>query len=201
LDDINSHKDWLSRHLPVIVKPSREGTSKGLSKESLCHNLTQVKTRTGWVLNTYHQPVLIEQFIKGYEFTVAIAGNNPPEVLPPVQVSIKGEPDLGEEFYTHARVESSEIKYICPAKGLSSALEKKIRKLALESYNILGCLDVGRIDIRVDYGERVYFLECNPLPNLGHLDVFPLVAKVTGRTYEELIYLIIQSGLKRYGLL
>ncbi|MDI6641039.1 MAG: D-alanine--D-alanine ligase [Elusimicrobiota bacterium] len=198
LDEI-SPKNFKLR-FPLIVKPSQEGTSKGLSKESLVRNFTQMKKRTEWLLNTYQQPVIIEEFIVGYEFTVAIIGNDPPEVLPPVQIAINGATDLGEEFYTHARVESSDIKYLCPAE-IDKTLEKKICDLALASYKVLGCRDLGRIDIRVDYNGNPYFLECNPLPNLGHMDVFPLIAKASGRTYNELICRILESGLRRYNII
>lgn len=187
-------------HFPLIVKPSQEGTSKGLSKESFVRNFTQMKKRAEWLFKTYQQPVIIEEFIVGYEFTVAIVGNDEPEVLPPVQVAIKGETDLGEEFYTHARVESTDIKYICPAE-IDKQLEKKICDLAVATYKVLGCRDLSRIDIRVDYNANPYFLECNPLPNLGSIDVFPLVAKATNRTYNELICDILNAGLKRYALI
>ncbi|MEW6040546.1 MAG: D-alanine--D-alanine ligase [Elusimicrobiota bacterium] len=197
IEDLSPKK--FNLRFPIIVKPSQEGTSKGLSKESFVCNFTQMKKRVEWVLKRYKQPVLVEEFIIGYEFTVAIVGNSPPEVLPPVQISINGETDLGENFFTHARVESPEVKYICPAE-IDRELDKKIRSHALECYKILGCRDLGRIDIRVDYNNESYFLECNPLPNLGKIDVFPLVAKTTGRTYEQLIKFILESGIKRCGL-
>jgi D-alanine-D-alanine ligase len=95
--------------------------------------------------------------------------------------------------------DSDAIEYICPAK-ISRGLENKLRGSALKAYNVLGCKDVGRFDFRVDYKNNPYFIECNPLPNLGMIDVFPLVAKATGRTYEELIRFILESALKRYNL-
>ncbi len=194
IDEISPKKFKL--RFPLIVKPSQEGTSKGLSKESFVKNFTQLKKRIEFVLETYKQPVLIEEFIVGYEFTVAVVGNNPPEVLPPVQIAINDETDLGENFYTYERVDSSEIKYICPA-DIDKSLDKKLRDLALGAYNVLGCRDLGRIDIRVNYDENPYFLECNPLPNLGKIDIFPIVAKATGKTYEELICYILEAGIKR----
>jgi D-alanine-D-alanine ligase len=189
----------LNLRFPVIVKPSQEGTSKGLSKESLARNFTQMKKRAEWVLRNYRQPVLIEEFIVGYEFTIAVVGNEPPEVLPPVQVAINGETDLGENFYTQARVESPDVKYICPPE-IDKELDKKIMNFALDCYKTLECRDFGRIDIRVDYNNEPYFLECNPLPNLGKVDVFPLVAKATGRTYEQLLAYILESAIKRNKL-
>jgi len=185
----------LTLKFPLIIKLLHEGTSKGLSKESLVQNFKQLKERVDWTMETFKQPVLIEEFITGYEFTVAVVGNDPPEILPPVQISIYGKMDVGEDFYIRSMVESSDaIKYICPAK-IDKKLEKKICDFTSKAYKILGCRDFGRFDFRVDYNNNPYFIECNPLPNLGMLDVFPLVAKATGRTYEQLICLILESAL------
>ncbi|MFH0948406.1 MAG: ATP-grasp domain-containing protein [Elusimicrobiota bacterium] len=184
---------------PVIVKPSEEGTSKGISKESVCRNFGDVKKRTKYLIEKYKQPALIEEFIAGSEFTVAVIENDPPFVLPPVQIAIKGNTNLGEDFYTHQRVKNEEIKYVCPAE-ISKELEEKLKTLVLTSYKALGMKDFGRIDIRVNEKGTPYFLECNPLPNLGLIDVFPLVAKAIGITYDQIIIRILNSALKRNNL-
>ncbi|HAX61241.1 MAG TPA: hypothetical protein DCX95_01590 [Elusimicrobia bacterium] len=185
---------------PVIVKPSEEGTSKGISPESVCRNFDEVKKITERLIYKYNQPALIEEFITGSEFTVAVIENDPPFVLPPVQIAIKGNTDLGEDFYTHQRVENDDIKYICPAE-IPHPLEEKLKNISLSSYKALGIKDFGRIDIRVDEKGTPYFLECNPLPNLGLIDVFPLVAKAIGITYDQIILRILQSALKRNNLI
>jgi len=186
---------------PVIVKPAREGTSKGISSNSVAEDIAGVKNKVKKIIEKYAQPALVEEFISGQEFTVAIIGTDQPEVLPPVQISLKGDTDLGDEFYTHTRaqLDSSEIQYICPSKA-PTALLNRIEALALDSYKALGCRDLGRIDIRVDRKGMPYFLECNPLPHLGSVDVFPLVAKAMGITYEKLICRILEHGLKRYNI-
>lgn len=198
-EEIEKNMKWIKEHLPVIVKPSHEGTSKGLSQKSLCRNFEEARERIGSVVRDYSQPALVEKFIKGYEFTVAVVGNGEPEVFPPVQVAISGKEDLGEDFYTYERVISPEIDYFCPAK-ISAKLDAQLRRMALDAYNALECRDFGRVDMRVDYEMTPYFLELNPLPNIGLEDVFPLIAQVTGRTYEEIICLVVESGLKRLGL-
>ncbi|MBI3291522.1 MAG: hypothetical protein HYZ73_01755 [Elusimicrobia bacterium] len=184
---------------PAIVKPSEEGTSKGLSPESVVRTPKQLATRVGWVLDTYRQPALVEEFIVGQEFTVAVVGNDPPEALPPVQIAIAGQTDLGEEFYTHARVESNEIEYLCPAP-ISPAVDQQLRTIALQAFQALECRDVARIDIRMDRTGTPFFLECNPLPNLGQIDVFPKIARAIGQSYDSLILRILHAACKRYGL-
>lgn len=204
INDINEVKlrlPGLQSILPVIIKPSYEGTSKGISKKSICRDIDEIKSQLEFMLAQFpNQPILVERFIKGYEFTVAVIGNNKPEVLPPVQITLQGQPDLGDEFYTHARVENNEIKYICPAK-IDSGLNEKLRRMALDSYRALECRDLGRIDFRVDYNNEPYFLECNPLPNLGRIDVFPIVAEATGRTYNRLLVEVLEHALRRYNII
>lgn len=184
---------------PAIVKPSEEGTSKGLSPESVVRTPEQLATRVAWTLQTYHQPALVEEFIIGQEFTIAVLGNDPPEALPPVQIAIAGRLDLGEEFYTHTRVESNEIEYLCPAPTTPIA-DQELRRLAVRAFQALECRDVARIDVRLDRSGRAFFLECNPLPNLGRIDVFPKIAKALGQSYDALILRILHAACQRYGL-
>lgn len=184
---------------PAIVKLRYEGTSKGLDKGSVVHNHTELENRVSWLVTTYKQPVIIEEFLKGEEFTVAVMGNEIPEILPPVQIAIFGKFKLGMDFYIHDLVENPGIDYVCPAKT-TPELEQKVIDLSRESYKVLECRDFGRIDIRTDENGNPYFLECNPLPSLSLIDIWPIVAKQVGLTYNQIINRIIDYGRKRYGL-
>lgn len=184
---------------PVIIKPAEEGTSKGIDSDSLARDFRHVKEKTQWLIERYNQPALAEEFIAGSEFTVAVIGNDPPNILPPVRVNIKGKSYLGEEFYTYARVENNDIEYVCPAK-IKKSLETKLKTMAIVSCNALGIRDVGRVDIRVSKKGVPYFLECNTLPNLSRLDIFPLAAAAAGFSYEEVILKIFNAAVKRYNL-
>lgn len=184
---------------PVIVKLRYEGTSKGLDKNALVNNFTKLKERVQWAIETYHQPVLVEEFIKGKEFTLGVIGSEKPEVLPTVQIAIYGKLDLGEEFYIHFLVESTGVEYICPAK-IPVDLDKKIQELAKKCYQVLECRDFGRIDIRTDENDSLYFLECNPLPSLALVDIWPIVARQVGLTYNQMINRILSFALNRYNL-
>ncbi len=195
--DSLTDKDHLK--FPLIVKPRFEGSSKGLSENSRVENTEELKKQAEYIINTYKQPALIEEFISGQEFTVAIVGNEPPEVLPIVQIKIDGKFKLNDKFYTFARITSNRLEYTCPAR-IDSALNKKISELALKTYNAVECRDFGRVDFRVDNDGNPYVLEINPLPSLSTEDVFPLVAKQVGFTYEQIIGRILNSALKRYSL-
>jgi len=184
---------------PLIVKPRFEGSSKGLSEKSRVQNLQDLKNQAEFIIETYKQPALVEEFITGQEFTVAIVGNDPPEVLPVVQIKIDGSLELDDKFYTFARISSDRLEYISPAP-ISQELNDKIRELALRSYNVVDCLDFGRVDFRVDKSGNPYVLEINPLPSLSTEDVFSLLAKLKGMTYEQMIGRILNIALARYGL-
>lgn len=184
---------------PLIVKPRFEGSSKGLSDNSRVENMQDLKKQLEYIINAYKQPALIEEFILGREFTVAIIGNNPPQVLPVVQIKIDGRLKLNDKFYTFARIQSDRLEYICPAR-INKDLKKKISDLALKTYEAVECRDFGRVDFRVDNEGDPYVLEINPLPSLSTEDVFMVVAKEIGISYEEVIGEILKSAFKRYNL-
>jgi len=193
LVNTNHHK------FPLIVKPRFEGSSKGLNESSRVETKEELAKQVEYIVATYKQPALIEEFISGQEFTVALVGNDPAEVLPVVQIKIDGKLKLNDKFYTFARIASDRLEYICPAK-ISQELKKKIDELALRTYKSVDCCDFGRVDFRVDSDGKPYVLEINPLPSLSTEDVFKLVAENTGITYEQMIGKILNSALKRHKL-
>ena len=184
---------------PLIVKPRYEGSSKGIDSDARINNLEDLIKRSDYIINTYKQPALVEEFIKGKEFTVAIVGNNPPEIFPPVQIKIEGQLNLGERFYTFGHISSPDLEYVCPA-SINKELEDKLKDLARRAYLAVDCRDFGRVDFRVDEQNDPYVLEVNPLPCLAAEDVFMLIPNVLGRTYPQIIGQILESAFKRYNL-
>lgn len=184
---------------PLIVKPRFEGSSKGLTENSRVENKEDLKTQVEYVINKYKQPALVEEFISGQEFTVAVVGNEPAEVMPIVQIQIDGKFKLNDRFYTFARITSDKLKYICPPR-INKDLARKISELALKTYNAVECRDFGRVDFRVDKEGNPYVLEINPLPSLSTEDVFMIVAKEIGITYAKMIGRILESAIRRHNL-
>jgi D-alanine-D-alanine ligase len=185
---------------PLIIKPRFEGSSKGLSERSRVESPDELKRQVEFIINAYKEPALVEEFIRGEEFTVALVGNDPVDILPPVQIKIDGKLKLDDMFYTFARISSDKLEYVCPAP-VSQDLDKKIRDIALKVYRAVECRDFGRVDFRVDNQGNPYVLEINPLPCLSTEDVFMTISKVIGITYEEMIGRIVKVALKRHGLL
>jgi len=201
--EVNSAQELTNtnhRKFPLIVKPRFEGSSKGLSEASRVENNEELKKQVEYIIATYKQPALIEEFICGQEFTVAIVGNDPPEVMPIVQIKIDGRLKLNDKFYTFARISSDRLEYICPAR-VNQELKKKISDLALKTFKVVECRDFGRVDFRVDNEGNPYVLEINPLPSLSTEDVFMLVAKEIGISYEAIIGRILESAIKRHNLI
>jgi len=184
---------------PLFVKPRFEGSSKGLSETSRVANMEDLKKQVEHITSTYKQPALIEEFIRGEEFTVAIIGNDPPEVMPIVQIKIDGQLNLKDKFYTFGHIKDDKLEYVCPAP-INEALKKKISEMAVKTYNAIECRDFGRVDFRVDEKGVPYVLEINPLPSLSTEDVFMLIAKNIGISYGEIIGRILKAALTRYKL-
>ena len=183
---------------PLIVKPRFEGSSKGLTEKSVVRSAQELEAQTAWVIQTYRQPALVEEFIRGNEFTVAVIGNDPPQAAPVVRIQIDGKDELGDLFYTFSRIVSG-AKYIVPAR-IETDLELKLQELAVRTYRAVDCLDFGRVDIRVDANGNPFVLEINPLPSLSTEDVFGILALHEGITYGDMIARLIKTAIQRYGL-
>ncbi len=184
---------------PLMVKPCYEGTSKGITELSRVEDYESLCRQVRLINETYRQPALVEEFIRGKELTVVVLGNESPEAMPVVQYSINNQLDLGDEFYTFDLVVAESVEYFCPAQ-ISEELTRRLQKIAVEAYNSVGCRDFGRVDFRVDKDNNPYVLEINPLPCLAKKDTFSFVAQASGKIYEEMILRVLDEGLKRLNM-
>jgi D-alanine-D-alanine ligase len=185
---------------PLIVKAACEGTSKGLTADSVVYDSAALKSQVEFITRSYKQPAIVEEFIKGTEFTVPVLGNNPPEAMPVIAVGIGQEFNLGEKFFTNAMVvDESVVGYICPA-DIPADLARKMQNLAVRAYQAVGCRDFGRVDFRVDEKGNPYVLEINPLPSLAESDSFNVFPSAIGSTYDQVINRIVRHACERYNL-
>jgi D-alanine-D-alanine ligase len=186
---------------PLLVKTRYEGTSKGLCDQSRVEDMASLKRQVAFVQQNYKQSALVEEFISGTEFTVAVLGNDQAaQAMPIVQVIIDGNVDLGDAFYTYERVCSHTVRYACPAR-ITADLTLRLQTIAKQAYLSAGCRDFGRVDFRVDRRGQPYVLEINPLPTLEKSEVFNLFPQVLGTTYEATVNAILDLALMRYGLI
>ena len=197
VDQINAITEM---SFPLFVKPRFEGSSKGLSEASRVTNADQLRRQVELIVTKYRQPALVEEFITGTEFTIAILGTEDPEVLPVVQIKIDGKLDLKDKFYTFGHIARPDaVEYIVPAL-VNPELLKRIADVSRAAYTAIECRDFGRVDVRVDEKGNPYVLEINPLPSLSTEDVFSIISKYQGISYERMIARILECAIERYGL-
>jgi D-alanine-D-alanine ligase len=210
-------------HFPLFVKPSREGTGMGISAESIVYNRDQLRKQLRQLFDRYDQPVLAERYIEGREVTVGVVGNlsspvawrlpedeDAPRIsrglhfFPPLEVDMSRYPAEESGVYTNRikTIMAQEFHYLCPAPLTEQQVEE-LNWLTAATFRITGCLDVARVDFRLDAkdGNKPYILEINPLPGLNpEYSDLAIEAQVNGWRYEELVNRILDEAIERQEL-
>lgn len=208
---------------PLFLKPSREGTGMGISAESIVYDEAQMRAQLRRLFDRYDQPVLAERFIEGREVTVGVVGNLTTPVawrlpedeaaprisrglhfLPPLEVDLTRYPEEEGGIYT-SRMKTElahEFHYLCPAPVTAAELDD-LNWYAAATFRVTGCVDVARVDFRLDAHDnnKPYILEINPLPGLNpdYSDLC-IEARADGWTYAELVNRILDEALERYEM-
>jgi D-alanine-D-alanine ligase len=188
--------DW--RDFPAFVKPLAEGTGKGCEAASLVHTQAELQEAVSRVIERHRQPALVEQYLPGREFTVGIAGNgNDARVLGVCEIVLK--PNAEANVYSlHNKERCEDLVIYAPADDNEA---RAAGTRALAAYHALQCRDAARIDFRSDAAGEPHFLEANPLAGLNpHHSDLPILAAQNGVKFVELIGMILDAGLARYGL-
>jgi len=191
----------------LFAKPCFEGSGKGVSVQSLCHNRAELVARVEALLDTYKQPVLIETWLPGLEFTVAVIGNGEEaRCLPIVGMNFDVLPAGAPPIYGYEAkwlwdtVANPLQLFQCPAQ-VPDELTRDIEAAALAAYRALECRDWCRIDVRCDGAGRPMVVELNPLPGIlpDPMDnsCFPKAARAAGMTYDELIRTVADIAWRR----
>ena len=181
---------------PLFAKPVAEGTGKGITSSSKISNKEELATVCNSLVETFKQPVLVEAFLPGREFTVGILGSGTEAVaIGVLEVVLKKNAEA--EVYSYHNKEH--FKKLVDYLLVEDALAEKAKQVALDAWQGLGCLDGGRIDLRVDEKGIPNFLEVNPLAGLHPQNSdLCILAKKAGMTYTALIGVIISSAIKRH---
>jgi len=167
--------------LPVIVKPSREGSSVGMSKVDKAGDISSALA----LAFQHDEEVLVEKWLSGPEFTVAMLGE---EILPSIRIQPAGT------FYDYeAKYLSDETQYFCPS-GLDAGREAEINALVLKAWQVLGCHGWGRIDVMQDSDGQFYLLEANTSPGMTSHSLVPMAARQAGMSFSQLVVRILDQA-------
>ena len=207
---------------PLFVKPSREGTGMGVSRESIINREEELRDQVMQILDRYNQPALVEKYIEGREVTVGVVGNlhgpvarrlpadeSAPRVqsglrfFPPMEVNLKPFEGSDVVYSNRLKVDlADQLDYLCPAP-LDDDMVDELNWLTAAVFRVTGALDVSRVDFRLDVNDHLkpYILEINPLPGLapGYSDL-AIEAAAEGVDHTFLVNMILDTALKRYGM-
>jgi D-alanine-D-alanine ligase len=196
--------------LPLFVKPLHEGSSKGITDANLCWDRNHLVKQTKFLLENYRQPVLVEEYLPGKEFTCAVLGNgDEATVLPIVGMNFESLPEGALPIYSFDakfvwdRPEKPLEIFQCPAR-ISKEVQASIERVTLDAFRVLGCRDWARIDVRLDAAGNPNVLEVNPLPGIlpdpADNSCLPKAARAAGIGYDELIQSCLKYAAMRQGV-
>ncbi len=189
---------------PAIVKPLHEGSGKGIRNTSLVRSRKELGDEVARIAKDYAEVSIVEPFLPGREFTVAVLGNSPDvQILPPVEIRFDALPSEANPLYSY------EAKWIwdvpekpleifhCPAK-IETTLLRQIEEICRRTVEVLECRDWGRIDLRLDAQGVPHVLEVNPIPGiLPHPEensCFPKAARAAGLDYVALVHRVVEHA-------
>jgi D-alanine-D-alanine ligase len=199
---VNSCEDSVDLPFPLIVKPNSEDASLGIypdsvvkDQESLCKQITRI-------LERYEKPALVEQYIEGREFNVAVLQNERLEALPVSEIDFSRMPE------SYPRICSYEAKWfqdhflydstppVCPAK-IDDALREKLQETAVAAFKALGCRDYARVDFRMAEDGRLSILEVNPNPDISRDAGYARALEAAKIDYKDFWKVLIENALRR----
>lgn len=180
---------------PLFAKPVAEGTGKGISEKSIINSEAELREVCSYLLKEYNQPVLIEEYLPGREFTVGVAGSGSSSSI------VGGMEVICKDNLPYCKDVKENYQDIVDYKIIDDDFKDECYTVALSAWKALGGVDAGRVDLRADRNGRICFIEANPLAGLNsvHSDL-PILARMNGMDFQNLISIIVKSALKRNGI-
>ena len=182
---------------PVIVKPNAEGTSKGITGASVVTDEAGIRAAARVLIDRYGQPALVEEYIRGREFTVGLLGDKRPRVLPIMEVLFVNPTEHPVYGFEEKQSDTPRVRFECPA-NVTPAEQRRIEKCVRDTFAALDCRDVARIDLRMADDGRIFVIEANPLPGLApNFSDLCVIAQHAGMDHKALIGEILAGAVKR----
>ncbi len=208
----------INLNFPMFVKPAREGTGMGIDEKAVVTNQAELHERVDWVLHTYKQPALVEEFLPGREFTVGFIGNpgspanrRHPELYDqdgyhwfPI-LEIDSHSSVSPTVYGHDAKsfdigEAGAPGYLCPA-DIPNSLHNQLIAITKQAAEVLDVNDMSRIDFRMGADDQPYLLEINTLPGLNpSISDLCIMAAAEGMAYQTLITEILYLAAERFNM-
>lgn len=186
----------LSLRFPLIVKPEHEGSSIGISPESIVDDTAALRRVVGKNVGLYKQRALVEEYISGREFTIGVLGNKNPTVLPIQEMIFRAEEGAHRKTQTYDIKERDAINTQCPA-DLTDAKRNELEAYAIKAYRAMDCRGYARMDVRMDEAGTPYFLEVNTLPGMQpDYSEFPRMAVHGGYSFRALVERLIELAME-----
>lgn len=189
---------------PLMIKPNSEGSSKGITKDSVVENCTEAQRRIASILSEYPAGIIVEEFIAGKELSVPFLEAYPGNVLAIVEHTfdlsrLESRYNIYDYEMKQGGASAEAVQVVCPA-DITAQEEVAVLDMAHRVFKIMSCPDMGRVDIRLHENGQPFFIELNPLPSLHPVASLMTAAHVKGLDFKNVMRLIIRSAARRYGL-
>ena len=190
---------------PLMIKPNAEGSSKGITQDSVVETPAAARKRIDALLDLYPQGVVVEEFIDGRELSVPILEAFPGKLLEIVEHTFNLEAIGGKyniydyDMKSSAEVAQKAVNIVCPAV-LEPAERDAVLEMARRVFAVMDCPDLGRVDIRLRKDGKPFFIELNPLPSLHPVASMTIGAKASGLAYRDIMRLVIRSAARRFRI-
>lgn len=189
---------------PLMIKPNSEGSSKGITQDSVVDTRDIALTRINRLLDHYLAGLVVEEYIGGRELSIPFLESYPGKLLDVVEHTfdlrkIGGKYNIYDYDMKQGGEAAESVHVVCPA-NINAEEEKAVTQMAREVFDIMSCPDVGRVDIRLHTNGTPYFIELNPLPSLHPDASLMTAARSRGLEFRDALRLVIRSAARRYGI-
>lgn len=185
----------LSLEFPLFAKPVSEGTGKGIDSRSKINSKAELKEVCLNLLKKFNQPVLVEEYLPGREFTIGVIGSGDNAYVPGAMEIVYKEKTEAVYSYNNKENYIDLIDYV----AVNGKLLEECKSIALKTWRALNCLDGGRVDVKTDRNGKLSFIELNPLAGLNPVSSdLPILCRLNDISFQELINEILKSAIARH---